>query len=191
MQEKLERLYSDCIEELKSINIDINNPLIGEVDIAIAKRNTRRYGCCKHEEPDLNYYHIVTKGKNISIKYDRFKKHHIEISGWVLDLDDKIIKNTIIHEIIHCFPGCNNHGKTFKSYASYINEKLDYNITRLGNKEADFKESNLEYKESPNTFKYKIICKQCGQIFYRKRLPKDLIKKYRCSRCRGHLELIK
>ena len=29
------------------------------------------------------------------------------------------IKNTIMHEIIHCFPYCNNHGSEFKKYAKY------------------------------------------------------------------------
>lgn len=115
MQNKLERLYNDCIKELKSIKIDITNPLVGDIDIRFSKGNPKRYGCCKHEDPDKDYYHIVRKGKNISIKYDRFKKHHIEISKWVMSLNDEIIKNTIMHEIIHCFPGCNNHQGTFKS----------------------------------------------------------------------------
>ena len=40
---------------------------------------------------------------------------------------DIIIKNTIIHELIHCLPKCTNHGKEFKKYAKIINEKLGYN----------------------------------------------------------------
>lgn len=189
MKDKLEKLYKDCIKELKTINIDIDNPLIGEIDIKIAKRNSKRYGCCKQEVPVINHSHLVKSKHGISIRYDRYKKHHIEISKWVMDMDEKIIKNTIMHEIIHCFPGCNNHGKTFKSYANYINEKLGYNIKRLGNKEADYKESNLEYKEDSTIYKYKIICIQCGQIYYRKRLQKNLIKNYRCSKCNGKLKI--
>lgn len=190
MQNKLENLYNDCIKELKSINIDINNPLIGEIDIKIAKRNSKKYGCCIQEEPDKNSYHIVKRRNNISVKYDKYKKHHIEISKWVMDMDDKIIKNTIMHEIIHCFPGCNNHGKTFKSYADYINQKLGYSISRLGDREADYKKSNLEYNEKSANYKYKIVCIQCGQVFYRQRLKKNLIRHYRCSRCGGSLQLI-
>ena len=37
MQNKLERLYNDCIEELKSIKIDITNPLVGDIDIKFSK----------------------------------------------------------------------------------------------------------------------------------------------------------
>ena len=191
MQDKLKRLYNDCIEELKSIKIDITNPLVGDIDIKFSKGNPKRYGCCKQEEPDKNCYHIVRKGKNMSIRYERFKKHHIEISKWVMSLNDEIIKNTIIHEIIHCFPGCNNHGATFKSYANYINKKLGYDISRVGNKEADYIKSNVEYNRNTAIYKYKIICQKCGQVFYRQRMKKDLIRKYCCSKCGGRLRLNK
>lgn len=63
MQNKLERLYNDCIKELKSIKIDITNPLVGDIDIRFSKGNPKRYGCCKHEDPDKDYYHIVGKAK--------------------------------------------------------------------------------------------------------------------------------
>lgn len=49
-------------------------------------------------------------------------------------INDGIIKNTIMHELIHCIPFCNDHGIEFKKYANYINEKLGYNISRVGNK---------------------------------------------------------
>lgn len=190
MEEKLIKLYEECIKELQSIKLDIiNNELLGEIDIKLAKRNSKRYGCCKQEDPDKRYYHISKIGRRKIKQYDVFKKHHIEISKWVLDLDDSIIKNTIMHEIIHCFPYCNNHGKEFKRYASYINENLEYNITRLGNKEEDFKKSNLEYKESINNYKYKIICNKCGQIIYRQRFKEEMINKYRCGKCGGSLNI--
>ena len=191
MDEKLQRLYFECIEELKKININVlNNKSIGKVDICLAKRNTKRYGCCKQEDGDKNYcYKIRKKGKTF-IHYNRFKKHHIEISKWVMELNDDIIKNTIIHELIHCFPGCNNHGKEFKVYANYINEKLGYTISRLGNKEEDYKNSNIEYTENSNLYRYAIICQNCGNVYYRQRLKKDFLRKYRCGICEGKLKLI-
>ena len=160
MEEKLVDLYKKCVEELNSIKININ---------------------C---------YHIIKSRRHKIKKYDIFKNHHIEISKWVMELDEAIIKNTIMHEIIHCLPYCNNHGKEFKKYATYINEKLGYNITRLGNKEEDYKKSNLEYKEKINNYKYKIICNKCGQIIYRQRFRKELINNYRCGKCGGTLRLI-
>ena len=30
-----------------------------------------------------------------------------------------------MHELIHCMPYCNNHGKEFKKYANIINEMME------------------------------------------------------------------
>jgi len=118
------------------------------------------------------------------VKYDRYKKHHIEVSKWVMDMNEEIIKNTIIHEIIHCFPGCNNHGEIFKKYAGYIKQNLGYDISRVGNKKEDFIKSHLEYSEKPINYNYKINCEKCGQTFFRQRLKKNFIRRYRCGKCR-------
>ena len=72
--------------------------------------------------------------------------------------NDGIIKNTIMHELIHCIPFCNDHGIEFKKYAKYINEKLGYNISRVGNKKVDYKNSNIEYKEK-EVYNYKVKAK--------------------------------
>ena len=193
MEEKLEKLYKECISELNTIGIDINNNSIGKIDVKIAKRNSKRYGCCKQENPDKNFYHIE-KRQNRRIKiYDRFNNHHIEICKWVMDLNDDIIKNTIMHEIIHCFPKCNNHGDEFKKYANVINNKLNYDIKRVGNKKEDYQKSNIEYKENDVSYNYKIMCQGCGQLFYRKRLQKNFTRKYRCGKCgeKFNVEILK
>lgn len=190
MEEKLLKLYNDCLDELESIGIIVrNNKNIGEIEIGFSKRNAKRYGCCKQENPDKSTVHKVRKGRRIYISYDSFFKHKIEISRWVMDLDDDIIKNTIMHELIHCFPGCNNHGATFKKYAKYISQNLGYNISRTGNKEEDYKKSNVEFSENKQTYKYKIICQKCGHVYYRQRIRKNLIRNYRCSICGGKLTL--
>lgn len=186
MEEKLERLYEECIQELEGAGLKIlDNDEIGEIDIHIAKRNNKRYACCKQENPNSKYYHI----KNHKIVYDSFDKHHIEVSRWVMDLEEKLIKNTIFHEIIHCFPFCNNHGKTFKKYAKWIEDKLGYSIQTVGNKEEDYAKSNLIYQKEEEKYLYQIACQKCGIIIYRKRLRKDFIKKYRCGKCGGKLKL--
>ena len=177
MQNKLEMLYKECINELISIGIDMREKEYGQISIKIANRNNKRYGCCKQEEPDKKYKVIEKKGRSKYIKYERFNKHTIEISKWVMELDDKIIKNTIMHELIHCMPFCNNHGDMFKKYARYINNYLGYDISRLGNKKEDFEKSNLKYEEK--SYKYTIKCLNCGKVFFRNRLNKDFLKKYR------------
>ena len=161
MEERLKRLYLESLNELSSIGINFNNKIIS---IGFSKRNNKRYGCCKIEN---NVYYI-------------------EISKWVMELDDKLVKNTIIHELIHCIPGCNNHGEKFKFYAKKINDKLGYSVSRVGNKKEDFEKCNLEFKEDLS-YKYKIICSLCGQVYYRKRMAKNFIRKYRCGKCKGKL----
>ena len=106
-----------------------------------------------------------------------------------MELTNEKIKNTIIHELIHCLPECNNHGTEFKKYAKILNEKLCYNISRLGDKRQDFVDSNLEFKEE-NLYKYKIQCIDCNQLYYRKKLLKNFIRKYRCGKCNGKLIII-
>lgn len=189
MQERLQKIYEQCIRELESIGIDIlNKKYIGTIDITISKRNNKRYGSCKQEEPDLKTKYIEKVGRKKYIRYAKFNKHHIEISPWLMDLDEVIIKNTIIHEIIHCLPNCNNHGETFKKYAKYINERLGYNIARVGNKKEDYLKSNVEYIEKEK-YNYHITCINCGQEFFRKRLSRNFVRKFRCAKCGGKFEI--
>ncbi len=190
MEEKLNKLFCECINDFNSIGIDVlNNKKYGKINISISKRNNKRYGCCKQEKPDKNFKTIIKKGTKRIIRYEKFELHNIEISPWVMQLEDDIIKNTIIHELIHCLPYCNNHGEIFKKYAKIFNEKFVYDISRVGNKKKDFEKSNIEFNENEN-YKYKIICKKCGQEFFRQRLNKDFLRKYRCGKCGGKFSIL-
>ncbi|MCR5185958.1 MAG: SprT-like domain-containing protein [Clostridia bacterium] len=183
---KLNKLYAECISELSGIGIDIlDEEKIGKIDIGFSNRKVKRYGCCKNENPDKSTAYRAKR----KIYYRKFNTHHIEISDWLMDLNDDIIKNTIVHELIHCMPDCNNHGKDFKRYAQYINLKLGYNISRVGNKEEDYKKSNIEFSEVEKKpkFNYKITCLSCGYTFYRMRLQRNFARKYRCGKCMGKL----
>lgn len=189
MEEKLNKLYLECIDELNKIGIDISNKKIyGEICISISKRNNKRYGCCKQEDPNKNYKTVTKLGRRKIIRYEKFNKHHIEISKWVMELEDTIIKNTIMHELIHCIPYCNNHGVEFKKYANLINTNYHYDVSRVGNKKADFEKSNIEYNEITH-YNYKITCRNCGQEFFRQRLSKNFKRKYRCGKCGNAFEV--
>ena len=192
MEEKLNRLYKECIKELNVVGIDIlDERYYGKIDISISKRNNKRYGCCRQEEPDKRYKVITKRGRRKIIRYERFNKHHIEISKWVLELEDNIIKNTIIHELIHCIPYCNNHGSEFKKYAKLINNAYGYDISRVGDKKKDHEKSNLEYSEGQK-YNYRVVCKGCDQEFYRQRINKDFTnKRYVCGKCKSKFEIIR
>ena len=187
MEEKLQNLFNECKHELGSIGIDLNSKMIGSIEINLAKRNCKRYGCCKQSNPDESTKYIEKVGRNRYIRYSIYKKHNIEISKWVMNLNDSVIKNTIMHEIIHCFPNCNNHGEDFKKYAKYINHNLGYNISRLGDKNKDLEDSNIETEKEK--YNYRIQCSSCGYVFYRKRLSKNFVIKYRCGKCRGKFDI--
>lgn len=189
MEEKLEKLYKECIDELGKIDIHIlDEKTYGKIDINLSNKSPKRYGCCKQECPDKKYKKVRKYKNRKVISYQKFKLHHIYVSRWVMELNDVIIKNTIMHELIHCIPFCNDHGIEFKKYANYINEKLGYNISRVGNKKVDYKNSNIEYKEN-EVYNYKVKCVKCGQTFYRKRLNRNLTKKYRCGICGGRFDV--
>lgn len=191
MEEKLNKLYRECIKELNMVGIDIlDEKYYGKIDISISKRNNKRYGCCRQEEPDKRYKAIIKRGRRKIIRYERFNRHHIEISKWVLELEDNIIKNTIIHELIHCIPYCNNHGIEFKKYAKLINNAYGYDISRVGDKKKDYEKSNLEYNEG-SKYNYRVVCKGCKQEFYRQRINKDFVKKYICGKCKSKFEVVR
>ncbi len=190
MEQKLNKLFFECANELNKIGIDIlDEKRYGKIDISISKRNNERYGCCKQEEPDERYRVVNKIGRRKIVKYEKFNKHHIEISKWVMGLEDNVIKNTIMHELIHCIPYCNNHSKEFKKYASLINANYGYDVSRVGDKKKDFEKSNLKFIETKN-YNYKIVCKGCRQEFYRQRLSKNFTRKYRCAKCRSAFEII-
>lgn len=188
MQDKLLKLYNECINELNSIGIDMNDKLIGKIDITLTNRSKKRYGVCKQEEPDKKYFYKEKRGRRIIIKCNKYNLHHIEISKWVMNLDDSVIKNTIMHELIHCIPFCSNHGQEFKKFANVINSKLGYNIKTTGNIKEDYEKSNIKYTENKKTYKYKIVCLECGKEYLRIRKPSN-IKKYRCGVCNGKLDI--
>lgn len=59
MEQELNRMYLECTLELEKIGINIqNNKQIGVIDISISKRNNKRYGACKQEDPDKSTMYI-------------------------------------------------------------------------------------------------------------------------------------
>ena len=188
MEERLQSLFNECKDELYKIGINLDDEIVGQISIGFSKKNCKRYGCCKQEKPVYSTKYIEKVGRRRYLKYTRYSEHNIEISKWVMDLNTDIIKNTIIHEIIHCLPNCSNHGTDFKKYANYINYKLGYNIARLGNKKKDLKDSNIQVQSEK--FNYKIECMSCGYSFYRKRLNCNFGRKYRCGKCAGKFQVL-
>ena len=68
-------------------------------------------------------------------------------------------------------------------------KSLDIIFGTSGNKEEDYRKSNLTYEKKEEKYNYKVVCKKCGAEMYRKRLKKDLVKNYRCAKCGGKLNV--
>ena len=80
MEEKLKKLYIECVEELNKLGIDIlNEKKYGKISISVSKRNNKRYGCCKQEDPDRAYKTVSKIGRRRTIRYEKYNKHKIEV----------------------------------------------------------------------------------------------------------------
>ena len=74
---------------------------------------------------------------------------------------DTIVKDTIIHEILHTCNGCMNHGKTWQAYADLVNNAYPrYSISRL----SSYDKTHVRLK-SEKTAKYVVTCESCGHKY--------------------------
>ena len=116
-------------------------------------------------------------------------KFYITINPMLLEdsVSDRVVLETIIHEIIHTVQGCFNHSPVWKKYVQIINDMYNMDISRT---------KTFEYMgiEKPKeTARYILKCEQCGHEYTRQRMS-DVIRYpelYRCKHCDGKLKRIK
>lgn len=162
----LDELINVCKIECKEQNIPISSSVVFKTSY----RAKRTYGSCK---PNL-----------VSNSYE------ITISSFLLDDSVPVnsVKMTILHELIHTCPGCQNHGKTFRKYAALLNKQYNYDIKRTSSRE----ERGITTPYNSNEeIKYVIKCKCCGNTYYRRRKSRLITKSYlyRCGKCGGKLSI--
>lgn len=105
------QIANECMKELDTIGIEYGKIVKWE----IATRTSSRWGQCKY-----------FNGRNNKDGYS------INISYFLLDdrNDIEVLKNTIIHELLHSCYGCMNHGARWKALAGKVNNELGYLIQR-------------------------------------------------------------
>lgn len=114
----------------------------------------------------------------------------ISISARLLedDVDNNVVKSTIIHELLHTVEDCFGHGEKWKMLALKVNQAYpDYNIKRISTAEEKGIKSDIkEYKKN-----HKIVCIECGYFVYRQRAGKLVLhpEKFRCGKCGGILKV--
>ena len=183
-QKEIDNELRTVTRQARELNIPVPDNIWGHV--RINPRPRKRFGCCRREN-----------GKFI-----------IEISGFITDCDAEKIRNVLAHEILHTCPGCSNHGKMWKKYASAMNAAYGYHIKRTSSFDEMGLDDPAELAESADgvhgsgnaatahrrssSVKYIIKCRKCGREYPRKRRSKVVkeIGNYRCS-CGGRLTVYK
>lgn len=165
--EKINIIFKEIMKEAQDLKIPVPANIYKE--ITINPRPKKRFGCCKLKDGTF----------------------HIEISAFVLDTDEKKIREVIAHEILHACKGCQNHGIRWKEYAERMNAQYGYRIKRV----SSFQEMGLETeqeKDAQDKIKYIIKCQKCGREYPRQRFTCVMkkINAYRCQ-CGGKLTLIR
>ena len=161
-------IYNKCVLEMIDINMDISDKI---VSVKCNHRLTAALGRCKRNS--------------------RTGIYEIEISPVMLadNVDDRVTKDTIIHELIHTCPGCMNHGYEWKRRAEIVNRKLGYNISRLA-KTSELVSHGVEVKR--REYKYALKCPKCGAEWKYKKWCDALENpgRYQCGKCKEKLYTI-
>ena len=154
-QTELDSLLAAVLDEAKRAGVPVSDHICPSV--TVNRRAKSRFGCCRR----------TTDG------------FLIEIASFLLEADEKAIRQTLAHEILHTCPGCSNHGHAWRLWAALMNRLYGYQIRR-----ADSPEHLGITVDRP--IKFLVICKKCGLTIPRmKRSP--LVQhpeRYRC-RCGG------
>lgn len=166
----LNRLYHECEEELRRINMDFSDKI---VRVSTNGRLRTTLGVCNRSRM-LGMFTFT-----------------IDINPVLLvdNVDDMEAKDTIIHEILHTCPGCFDHGYEWKSRADRVNRMLGYHVSRTANR-ADLEAANVKVKREE--FKYALECVECGTQYKYKRWGKALEtpSRYRCGKCYADLKAV-
>ena len=118
-------------------------------------------------------------------------RYSIELNPNILKFTEdgeKIIRETLAHELCHTLPGCFNHGKEFHNKADKIYKLMGYHIDT----KADTDSSQYFMKYLPQT-NYMLICDECGNQTPISKMS-DPVKNpsnYSCKKCNGDLSSYK
>jgi predicted SprT family Zn-dependent metalloprotease len=140
------------------------------------------------EVDDLDPEYVNSLDFSDYIQERRFK---ISLNPAMLNFEEdgeRIIKDTIAHELCHTLPGCFNHGSEFHRNAQLIRQGLGYYIDT----KADVDASAYFRKYLPDA-PYKVICDKCGNetSFARIQGVVENPIQYSCAKCDGSVSSYK
>ena len=160
-QTEADRLLALVLAQAKAAGIPVSRQILPTV--LINTRARTRFGCCRR----------LPEG------------FRIELSAFLLDGDESVIRQTLAHEVLHTCPGCSNHGPVWQRWADLMNRTCGYRIRRTDSPEA------LGLADT-RPVRWLVVCSSCGKEIPRmKRSP--LVthpERYRC-RCGGKFSVKK
>lgn len=124
----------------------------GEItEIRWSDRMTSTYGYCQRN-----------KGRKVTFT--------IVISSRLKNVTEDIFVNTLVHEIVHTFRNCDNHGFLFKKRMQTIARAFPMYQWSVGRCVSEWESEEVDavhpIKKQEN--KYSLTCNICGQVFYYK-----------------------
>ncbi len=152
-------LLKEVIAQAKAAGIPVSHAI--RPHVTLNTRAVARFGCCAR----------------------RGETYYIEISARLPAAGERVVRETLAHEVLHTCRGCRNHGDRWKAYAARMSAAYGYQIARTGTWEA----MGLPNQKPVN---YLLTCQQCGLEIPRTRAS-ALVQhpeRYRC-RCGGLLFL--
>ena len=149
---EVDRILKEIMKRMNEDNFPI---VISKIKPHVMPLSSKRkLGCCE-------YLHFETKYQIL------LNKHLVKL---VFD-ETKVnaIKSVLVHEIIHTFSGCMNHGSNFKHYAMLANSKYENievwtHATKL--------ETEVFDKEIEDSVKFVAKCLCCGKEVHKFRKTK-------------------
>lgn len=159
-QEELDGLMASLQGQLRGLGVPVSKRT--QPGVRVNTRAKRRLGCC----------------------YLRQGVYTIEVAARLLE-EPGLLRETLLHELLHTCPGCRDHGAKWKSYADYVNRELGTHICRTMQVEGALPPLRRE------EVKYVLRCEACGREIKRVRMCK-VVKapwRYRCL-CGGKLKRV-
>lgn len=194
VDKKVKLLIEQCIQELEALNVPIAQSVYFREG-----GGTQTWGYCY-----LGEYFFKYRDYEYVIAINKYLKN------------DKEIKETIIHELLHTINIAHWHGGDWKKWANYVNEKTDYTIKRTYECElksgAFWRQKRNEVfdaekimhvtcpqcgnkiliKKTTRITKYgntNVICRNCNSYYY-KFIPDSIAKNFSDSQKKEYIENI-
>lgn len=173
IQENSMKNINILLQDAKDVLDDLNIPYGRIVSVTVNSRATGRWGRC-------------TSIGNMCYK--------IEISNALLDdsVTWESALNTMIHELLHAYPGRMCHTGEWKKCAERVNKEYYplYNIKRTNSAA----ELGVNLENQVASYRYTVSCTNCGAKSYFKKRTKvvqylsehDYNYAYCCAKCGSH-----